>query len=103
MSQKWYVDVISAIGPLEDLLLFFKQLTEHGTYFGYSVNDPKCQLIVKDLSKLKALWLFERTRVQNVEGCRVLGSVNGIEKDYDNFNVTTAVKYSNLLKKKWGR
>ena len=43
--------------------------------------------------------LFERTTAEIVEGCRVLGSLIGIEKVFDNFNVTTAGKYSNLFKK----
>ena len=34
VSQKWYADDCSAAGRLKDLLLFFKQLTEHGSYFG---------------------------------------------------------------------
>ena len=76
VSQKWYVDDGSAVGHLEDLLLFFKQLTEHGGYFGYSEN----QLRVKEASKIKALRLFEGTAVDIVDGCRDPGSVIGNEK-----------------------
>ena len=38
VSQKWYADGGSALGRLEDLLLFSKQLTEYGNYFGYTMN-----------------------------------------------------------------
>ena len=54
----------SVAGRSEDLLLFFKQLTEHGSYFGHSVNAPKSQLIVKEASKIKALKLIEGTPVE---------------------------------------
>ena len=57
--------------------MFFKQLTEHDSSFGYSENAPTCQLIVKEASKIKALRLFEGTAVETVGGCRVLGSVIG--------------------------
>ena len=40
-SQKCYIYNGSAVERVEDLLLFFKQLTEHGSYFGYSMNAPK--------------------------------------------------------------
>ena len=59
---------------------FFKELTEHGSYFGYSVNSPKYQLILKEVSKNKALRLFDGTAVEIVESCRVLGSIIGNEK-----------------------
>ena len=43
--------------------------------FGYTVNAPKYQLIVKETSKIKALMLFEGTAVEIVDGCRVLGTL----------------------------
>ena len=97
VSQKWYAEVDSAVGPLEDLFMFFKQLTEHGGYFGYS-KRPGVQLIVKEISEIKRLKLFEGTPVEIVDGCRVLGSIIGIEKAYETFKLTTAGKYANLLK-----
>ena len=92
VSQNWYEDKGSAVGSSGDLLLFCKQLTEHGSCFRYSMNAPKCQLIVKEESKIKALRLLEGTTVEIVDGCSVLGSVLGNEKTYENFNVTTAGK-----------
>ena len=99
VSQKWYPDNGRAVGRLEDLLLFFKQFTEDDSYFGYNLNAPKCHIIAKEASKIKTIWLFEGTAVENFDCFRVLGSVFGIDKTYENFNVTTAVKYSNLLRK----
>ena len=43
--------------------------------FGYTVNAPKFQLILKEASKIKALILFEGTAVEIVDGCRVLGTL----------------------------
>ena len=80
VSQKWYAEDDSMVGCLGDLLFFFQQLTEHDTYFGYSLSVPKCQLIVGEVSKIKALRLFEETAVEIVDGCRVLGSVIGNDK-----------------------
>ena len=37
---------------LEDLLLFYKQLTELGRYFGYTFNALKRQIIVKEASEI---------------------------------------------------
>ena len=98
VSQKWNAEVDSTVGPLEDLFLFFKQLTEHGGNFGYS-ECPEVQLIVKEISEIKRLKLFEGTPVEIVDGCRVLGSIRGNEKAYETFKLTTAGKYANLLKK----
>ena len=97
--QKWYADDGSAVRRLEtDLLLFFLQLTEHGSCFGYTVNAPKCQVIVKKASKIKASKFFEGTAVEFVDGCLVLGCVIGNENAYETFKVNTAGKYGNSLK-----
>ena len=103
VTQKWYANDSTAVGRLEDLLLFFKQLSEHGSYFGYSSNAPKCQLIVKEASEIKALSLIEGTAVEIVDDCRVLGSVIGNEKADGNLNVTTAGNYSHFFLKKRSR
>ena len=55
--------------------------------------------IVKEAANIKALRLFEGTAPETVDRCGVLGSVIGNEKAYENFNATTARKYSNLLQK----
>ena len=39
------------------------------------MNAPKCQLIVKEPPKIKALRLFEGRAVEINDDCRVLGSV----------------------------
>ena len=97
VSQKRYADDGSAAGRLEDLLLFFKELTEYVSCFGYSVNLPMSQLIVKEAIKFKALSLFEGTAVGIVNGCRILGSIIANEKVYESIFVTTTGKFSNLL------
>ena len=56
-------------------------------------------LLVKEASKIKALWLFEGTTVEIVDGCYELGPVIGNEKTYESLNVSLAGKYFNLLKK----
>ena len=61
-----------------------------GSYFGYTVNSLKSQLIVKEASKIKALRLFEGTAVAIVDGCRVIGSVIGSKETYENTNLSTA-------------
>ena len=94
VSQNLYADDGSAVGRLDDLLLFFKQLTEHGSYFGYNVIAPNFQIIVKEASNIKVLKLVEVTAVEIVEGCCALGSVIVNEKAIENFNVTTAGKFS---------
>ena len=86
MLQIWYAHDRSAVGRLKDLFLFFKHFTEHGSCFGYRVNAPKCQLIVKEASMIKTLRLFEGRAVGIVDGCCVLGSVIGNEKAYEPFN-----------------
>ena len=91
--------MVHMTAPLEDLLLFFKQLTELGSYFGYTVNAPKCQLIVKEASKINAHRLFEGTAVESVDGYRTLGSVIDNVKAYETFKATTAGMYANLFKK----
>ena len=67
--QKWYADNGSAVGRLEDL--FFKQLTEPGSYFGYNTNIPKCQLIVNEAPEIKNVRLFEGTAIEINDGCRI--------------------------------
>ena len=59
------------------------------------MNAPKCQLIVKDASMIKAL---RGVAVEIVYDCRVLGSVIGNENDYENFSKITAEKSPIRLK-----
>ena len=86
MSQKWYADDGSAVG-----LLFFKQLTEHGSYFGYIVNTLEKSINSRRGFKDQCAHVWG-------DGCYVLGSVIGNEKTYETFKVTNAGMYANLLK-----
>ena len=98
MAQKRYANDGSVLDRLQDLLWFFKQITEHGSYCHYTANAPKCLLILKEASNIEALRLFEGKAVKIVDSFSVLGSVIGNEKAYESFNVTTAGKRSNFLK-----
>ena len=97
VSQKWYTDNGRTVERLEDLLLFFKQLTELGSFFGGSVNAPKWRLIVKEASQIKAFRLFD------VDGCRSVGSVISSGKPYVIFNVTRSGKHANFFEKNYSK
>ena len=75
--QKWYADDGSMAGTLPDLLDAFKTLKTIGKAFGYFVNAPKCQLIVKNCLRKKAERIFKNSEVEITDGTRVLGSVIG--------------------------
>ena len=47
LTQIWYADDGSVVGKLEDIRALFDKLTELGSKYGYLVNPPKCQLIIK--------------------------------------------------------
>ena len=79
--------------------MFFKQPSEHYSYFANNLNARNCQLKIKELSKIKDLRLFEVRAVEIVAGCRVPGTGN--ENAYETFKITTAGKCVNLLKKLW--
>ena len=96
--QKWYADDGTAAGTIEKLLLFFKQLNKIGEGFGYFVNAPKCQLIVKPHTIEKAKRIFNKTNVQIVDGARVLGSIIGSEAACQKFIQEQSETQQKLLK-----
>ena len=57
--QKGYVHNGNAAGTLRLLHELFKNLSNQGPSFGYHVNAPKCQLIVKPSTKQKAEKLLQ--------------------------------------------
>ena len=75
--QKWYADDGSMAGTLPDLLDAFKTLKTIGKAFGYFVNAPKCQLIVRNCLHKKAERISKNSEVEITDGNRVLGSVIG--------------------------
>ena len=70
--QKWNADG-SMAGTLPDLLDAFKILETIGKAFGYFVNAPKCQLIVKNCLRKKAERIFNNSEFEITDGTRVLG------------------------------
>ena len=52
--QKWYADNGNAAWTLQQLHELFENLSNQGPSFGYHVNVPKLQLIVKPSTKQKA-------------------------------------------------
>ena len=63
--QNLYADIGNAVGSLQQLHEFFENLSNQGPRFGYHVNAPKCQLIVKPLTQQKAESIFCRHQCPN--------------------------------------
>ena len=76
LTQKWYADDGSVAGKLKDIRALFDKLTQLDPKYGYLVNPPKCQLIIKPGDR-QALTVFAGTNVKITQGARVLGSVIG--------------------------
>ena len=92
--QKWYTDDGSMAGTLPDLLDAFKTLKTIGKAFGYFVNAPKCQLIVKNCLRKKAERIFKNSEVEITDGTRVLGSV--FHRENDNHDTKTCNVRQNI-------
>ena len=75
VTQKWYADDGSAAGDLKSLCAILDNLDGHGKAFGYNVKSSKCQLIVKENLRDRAIKVFEDTNITMVHGLKVLGSV----------------------------
>ena len=97
MTQKWYADDGSVVGKLEDIKALFDKLTEFGPKYGYLVNPPKCQLIIKPGGKRQASTVFAGTNVEITQGARVLGSVIGSSEASKNFLKDAETKYTKSL------
>ena len=77
LTQKWYADDGSVVGKLKDIRALFDKLNQLGPKYGYLVNPPKCQLIIKPGGERQASTEFAGTNVEITQGARVLGSVIG--------------------------
>ena len=78
LTQKWYADDGSVVGKLKDIRALFDKLTQLGPKYGYLVNPPKCQLIIKQGGKRQASTPeFAGANVEIKQGARVLGRVIG--------------------------
>ena len=77
LTQKCYADDGSVVGKLKDIRTLFDKLTQLGPNYGYLVNPPKCQLIIKPGGERQASTEFAGTNVEITQGARALGSVIG--------------------------
>ena len=64
MTQKWYADDGSVVGKLKDFRALFDKLTQLGPKYGYFVNPPKCQLIIKPGGERQESTVFAGTNVE---------------------------------------
>ena len=68
LTQKWYADDGSVVGKLNDIRALFDNLTQLGSKYGYLVNPPKCQLIIKLGGERQASTVFAGTNVEITQG-----------------------------------
>ena len=94
LTQKWYDDDGSVVGNLKDIRALFDKLTQLGPKYGYLVNPPKCQLIIKPGGERQALTEFAGTNVEITQGAPVLGSVIGSSEASKNFLKDAEIKYT---------
>ena len=97
LTQKWYADDGSVVGKLKDIRALFDKLTQLGPKYGYLVNPPKCQLIIKPGGERQASSEFAGTNVEITQGARVLGSVIGSSEASKNFLKDAEIKYTKSL------
>ena len=102
VTQKWYADDGSAAGDLKSLRAILDNLDGHGKAFGYNVKPSKCQLIVKENLRDRAIKVFEDTNVTMVDGLKVLGLVIGTPEACNNYMESkiekTAILTENFFK-----
>ena len=82
---------------MKDIRALFDKLTQLGPKYGYLVNPPKCQLIIKLGGERQASTEFAGTNVEIPQGARVLGSVIGSSDASKNFLKDAAIKYTKSL------
>ena len=64
LTKKWYADDGSVVGKLKDIREPFDKLTQRAPKYGYLVNPPKCQLIIKPGGERQASTVFADTNVE---------------------------------------
>ena len=97
LTQKWYADDGSVVGKLKNIRALFDKLTQLGPKYGYLVNPPKCQLIIKPGGECQASIELAGTNVEITQGARVLGSVIGSSEASENFLKDAKIKYTKIL------
>ena len=96
MKQKWYADDVG-VGKLKDIRALFVKLTQLGPKYGYLVNPPKCQLIIKPGGKRQASTECVGRNLEIMLCARVLGSVIGSSEASKNFLKDAEIKYTKSL------
>ena len=94
LTQKWFADDGSVVGKLKDIRVLFDKLTQLGPKYGYLVNPPKCQLIIKPGGERQALTVFAGINVEIAQGAGVLGSVIGSSEASKSFLKDAEIKYT---------
>ena len=67
------------VGKLNNLQTLLDKIVSLGKFFGYHIEESKCQLIDKDKKLGEADKIFENTGNNIKAGARVLGAVIGTE------------------------
>ena len=92
-----YADDGSVVTKLKDIRTLFDKLTQLGPNYGYLVNPPNGQLIIKPGGERQASTVFAGTNVEITQGARVLGSVIGSTEASTNFLKDVEIKYTKCL------
>ena len=99
VTQRWFADDGNFSGKFCELRKAFDALLQHGPFYGYFVNAPKCKLIVKENGISKARDCFQDTEITITTGDRVLGSVIGDDNACRTYISEKEEKYTETLKK----
>ena len=97
LTQKWYADDGSVVGKLKDIRELFDNLTQLDPKYGYLVNPPKCQLIIKPGGERQASIEFAGTKVEIKQGAQVMGSVIGSSEASKYFLKDAEIQYTKRL------
>ena len=79
--QIWYAHNANAVGNLSNLRAILDKIASLSEFFGYHVEESKCQLIVKDEKLGEAEKIFKNTGITIKAGAQLVGSVIGTESE----------------------
>jgi hypothetical protein len=83
ITQNWYADDASAIGPLSRLREWLQLLIQRGPSFGYFPEPQKSYLVVSAENRSAAEAAFDGLGVKIVDGQRFLGGYIGSDEGRD--------------------
>ena len=100
VSQVWYADDAAALGKLQHLHQWWKELMSAGNDYGYFANPSKSWLLVKPSLLVTAKSLFTDTNINiTSNGCRYLGSPIGSDEFVSGYILNTISEWVNQLEK----